>query len=963
MQRADNETSGQLERFLMKQGIQLSFVPPSNHRANAAERSIRDVKNHLISTLATADPAFPLALWDELLQQVEITINLLRPASSNPDMSAYEAFHGRTYDFVAHPIVPCGTALIIHDAPQNRASWAPHGTAGFYLGPALDHHRCYRVYSVPTQSIRVTDTVAWLPSPLPLPGSSPSELLHKALEDFTGALTKLTSTPSLAPTASSRAELNQRVEAARNATTALINTVTPPPPAVTAMQYQSLEGTAQREQQQDKQANTQMESAGQQRVEVALPAAAVAAPTAPSTDSSTPQRVKQAISATHRVRKSARHKQVPERMADYQLSSTARAQSRQPTSEHMTKRQAKTYAVLNLDLQGAPLTYGNAKKGPDAASWFQAEGEEISRLIDSQTIAPIHPEDQPADRIKDTTYYNPQVKEKITGDGSKTFRVRGTAGGDRVNYPGDVSARTAEMEVIKALIHSVASDRFHKKDAQWMTLDIKDYYLGTPMPRPEFVRIPLKFIPKDIQRKYALDKYEHRGAVLFQVNKCMYGLPQAGLLSQQRLVAHLEQHGYIQHDHVDCLFHHAERGTRFSLVVDDFGVKYHGLDNANHLIDTLKKLYDIKVNWKGDKYLGFLIEFDDNEHTVTLSMPEYIPKAIQRFNNNKTFHHAPTPALYHPPEYGKKGPQTERVDSTRPLNTAEVKRLQEITGTFLFYARAVDCTMLPACVQLAAAQADPTTAALGAADRLIRYAAGVPAQRLVYKACDMILYIQSDASHQSITDSRSVAGGLFYLGNHDARTMPINGPLLAISKVIPNVAAFAGESEYAALFLNAQHGVWLRIVLDALGYPQAATSLLCDNTCAVGLANKSLKPKRSKAILMRYHWVRERVQSGEFVVTWLAGSKNIADFFTKPLPTPKHKEIQALLMAPSVVAPRVSSTAAAVEVKQQQMQRQSSNIYEVLSEEEEELDGNSVVQHMPNIVDISLNTLYDERVC
>jgi hypothetical protein len=103
LQRADNETSRQLERFLRKQGIQLSFVPPSNHRANAAERSIRDVKNHMIATFATADPAFPLSLWDELLQQVEITINLLRPARNNPHMSAYEAFYGRTYDFVAHP--------------------------------------------------------------------------------------------------------------------------------------------------------------------------------------------------------------------------------------------------------------------------------------------------------------------------------------------------------------------------------------------------------------------------------------------------------------------------------------------------------------------------------------------------------------------------------------------------------------------------------------------------------------------------------------------------------------------------------------------------------------------------------------------------------------------------------------------------------------------------------------------
>ncbi len=69
----------------------------------------------------------------------------------------------------------------------------------------------------------------------------------------------------------------------------------------------------------------------------------------------------------------------------------------------------------------------------------------------------------------------------------------------------------------------------------------QDYYLGTPMPSPEFVRIPLKFIPKDImQRKYALDKVEYRGTVLFQVNKCMYGLPQDGLLSQQRLVTHLD---------------------------------------------------------------------------------------------------------------------------------------------------------------------------------------------------------------------------------------------------------------------------------------------------------------------------------------------------------------------------------------------------------------------------------------
>jgi hypothetical protein len=127
----------------------------------------------------------------------------------------------------------------------------------------------------------------------------------------------------------------------------------------------------------------------------------------------------------------------------------------------LTKLQAKAHAVLNLDPQGAPLTYGSAKKGPDAASWSKAQGEKISRLIDSNTIRPIHPTEQPAERIKDTTYYNPQVKKKFSEDRTKTFRVRGTAGGDRAHYPGGVAAQTAEMEVIKALILSVASDRLH----------------------------------------------------------------------------------------------------------------------------------------------------------------------------------------------------------------------------------------------------------------------------------------------------------------------------------------------------------------------------------------------------------------------------------------------------------------------------------------------------------------------
>ena len=125
---------------------------------------------------------------------------------------------------------------------------------------------------------------------------------------------------------------------------------------------------------------------------------------------------------------------------------------------------------LNLAPDGSPLTYRTAKAGPDAAHWLQAEIEELDRLIDSDTILPIHYADQPADRRSDTTYYNPQTKQKRDAKGHITYNIRGNAGGDKINYRSPTSALKADMLVVKLLLHSVISD-----NANWMTIDIKDY--------------------------------------------------------------------------------------------------------------------------------------------------------------------------------------------------------------------------------------------------------------------------------------------------------------------------------------------------------------------------------------------------------------------------------------------------------------------------------------------------------
>ncbi len=86
---------------------------------------------------------------------------------------------------------------------------------------------------------------------------------------------------------------------------------------------------------------------------------------------------------------------------------------------------------------------------------------------------------------------------------------------------------------------------------------------------------------------------------------------------------------------------------------------------------------------------------------------------------------------------------------------------------------------------------------------------------------------------------------------------------------------------------------------------------------------------------MRYHWVRERVQRGEFDVTWLAGgSNNIADFFTKPLPTAKHKEIKALLTA--LTEPVIAALNGPTQQKHVTSQASTNNIFDALYDKDED---------------------------
>ena len=220
------------------------------------------------------------------------------------------------------------------------------------------------------------------------------------------------------------------------------------------------------------------------------------------------------------------------------------------------------------------------------------------------------------------------------------------------------------------------------------------------------------------------------------------------------------------------------------------------------------------------------------------------------------------------------------------LPPADVTHLQQIIGTFLYYARAVDNTMLVALNALASA---PTTQATAQAiTHLLNYAATHPDAVLCYSASDMTLHVHSDASYLSEPKACSRADGFFFLSCQphdptipDVTAPPIDGAIHTPCSIMHVVLSSATEAELGALFYNAKDAAWLHTTLAELGHPQPPTPIQTDNACAAGILNDTVKQCHSKAIDMRFYWIKDHISQGQFIVHWHKGTDNLADYFTK----------------------------------------------------------------------------------
>jgi hypothetical protein len=245
-----------------------------------------------------------------------------------------------------------------------------------------------------------------------------------------------------------------------------------------------------------------------------------------------------------------------------------------------------------------------------------------------------HPKWQKVTYGKIVCDYKPHKQEKE--------RVRLTVGGDILDYSGDVATSTADITTFKILINSTLST----KDASMMMMDIKNYYLGTPLPQFEYMNMLLSRFPQEIIQKYNLNALAINGWVYIEIRKGMYGLKQAGIRGNQLLQTRLPPFGYYPTWHTPGLWLYKTLPISFTLIVDDFAVKYVGKHHAEHLRNALLRAYELTTDWTATLYSGMTLKWDCNKRTCDISMPGYISNVLSKFQHDSPKHQHHTPSQY-----------------------------------------------------------------------------------------------------------------------------------------------------------------------------------------------------------------------------------------------------------------------------------------------------------------------------
>ena len=226
------------------------------------------------------------------------------------------------------------------------------------------------------------------------------------------------------------------------------------------------------------------------------------------------------------------------------------------------------------------------------------------------------------------------------------------------------------------------------------------------------------------------------------------------------------------------------------------------------------------------------LEWHYNNGYVDISMPEHVKEALHQLQ-----HRAPKKPVHAAHQwkviqYGRNNQQPNEDETSPKLGPDGRKHIQRITGKFLYYARAIDHTMLVALNELGRQQANPTEKTLEATTMLLDYAATHPNAKLRFTTSDMVLHINTDAAFLVQPQAKSRVAGYYFMrseivNNVDPETK-LNAPILAKIKTLRYIVGSAAEAEIGGLYTRGQTAVPIRQALVEMNHSQPAIPIKTD---------------------------------------------------------------------------------------------------------------------------------------
>ena len=491
-----------------------------------------------------------------------------------------------------------------------------------------------------------------------------------------------------------------------------------------------------------------------------------------------------------------------------------------------------------------PKSFHEATSGPDADLWTDACEKEICALLHTETFEFV---DLPPERKAIPARWVLTVKD--SGLYKARIVVQGFRQKEGIDYD-ETFAPVIRYESVRLFLAIAA--RHHLQVHQ---MDVTTAFLNSPIDKEIFVKPP--------------PGYDLVPGKVWKLKKALYGLKQSPLLWNQHMKTTLEKIGFQQHpSEFGLFFKRSDNGLcMVALYVDDLLIASSRPDEIQEVKEYLSECYEMKDMGLVKKFLGLNIEQGDSY--ITLSLEDYIEKKIEELR--LTDLHNPYTPLQSKIDY---------CDGSSP-RLDNITKYQSLIGTLLFAANTGRPDVAYAVSFLSRFLKDPREIHYKAAKRIMGYLLATKDYKLKYTKDEHNYFrIYTDASYADTPDAKSTYGyQVFYAG----------APISWCSKRISCVVLSTTEAEYVAANESVRETVWLNEILEIMDIPRDTHKLFVDNASALELLKFPVFHAKSKHIRVRFHFIRQHLDSSFLEAQHIRTDNQLADIMTKPLAGPRHE--------------------------------------------------------------------------